>query len=311
MPNYSISWQQKGSPKQSFRPVRKRGFFRSNLVMGFILFLLVLGWLSLLMYHPYFQIKTVLLESSNVENEEIYTSWLKTKLKKNHALGLNSNYFVFSEKKVVQEIFEKFEVEKVKITKDFPDTIILNIQEKQDEIFVYRGEELSRYYTNGDVKLLSKEDTPLIRKIEEEVVELVTEDDPNKEEVGESKLVFDKYGTLQVIRKRYKDIPVLFISKDRELASNDVKLIIYFTTLIKEGALPQGIGVGEWYFLLYDTSDYELHLYTSSLKIIFDKKKDPDEQVNLLNSLLIAEKDLSTIEYIDVRLSNTGFIQRK
>ena len=126
--------QQSESPL-FYNPYKKTS--RSKLfISAFIFPILILGWISLLLFLPYFQIKQILVSGINITNETDVQDLLKTEINK-HKLGIPlNNYFLIKKDNLANTLKNSFAFNNVYIEKVFPNTIVVSVEEKKP-VLVY------------------------------------------------------------------------------------------------------------------------------------------------------------------------------
>ena len=292
-------------------------WFRRTIGQGVFLVLLVIGWLGLLLYHPYFQVTSVRVDIRNGDNETEYTTWVKQYLEESHLLSLSNSFFALKDTTLAEELRLAFPIQSLEVTKVFPHTIQISVEEEQDELLVYdHNGFLARVFTNGVVEQIPQSKTPHVQEIIPIEVSKQELTEPGSDGVGEGERdvrtehVFSHSETFLAVRRLFGETPVVFANLPKENIEMFTKEFIYFTTQVMSSPLAGEIG-RDWFFVQPANSIYQFELRgTSDWKIIFDRRFSFDDQLQKLFHV-VQTRNIETIEKIDVRYGNSIFVTNK
>lgn len=273
-----------------------------------ILLVLIFSWLALLLYYPYFHIRSITVHMGNESpNAHVYQDWMRAHLEKKHLFDLSSSFFFFQESRVEQALYAEFPLESAVVSKEFPQQVVLTLTEKRNDILLIERAVALRAYTNG-----STEPVPQLSIVvptqEEGSVESATA--TSTPIIAPSSL----YKALAMrVRSQLGDIPIVFTRgkhiEDSTLGTFAQK-ILDFTTLMKTAGILTG-GEEAWYLLLDTENPYAWTIGSPiGWHIYVDTRRDLSSQ--LLHSKKVLEhNDPTQVEYIDARFYDTVYVKKK
>lgn len=278
------------NPFKKEKPVQKN----KNKIIWFFLIFIILAWILLMFTVPYFKINKLIIEgnkinkTSEIQNHAIQTDNFKA------SLIPRTNYFLFKNEALAQEIKKQFLYEKVEVNKIFPDTIKITITEKPATVIFDNGQ--NYYLLDIDGKIIKK----------------ITDINPRQKFIPATTTVNGNSSTsiqqnsypdtdnYNLIQKTYGYLPTI---KDGRETKEGIEILleknlIESSNIWAKNLKQQGLGeVG--YFQVGDTN--------FNLKIFFKNKPwyvlintDLDWQIQIRNLKTILSNNIP-LEYIDLR----------
>ena len=110
----------------------------------------VITWLALMLYLPFFQINTVTINGLRLINHDEIQNYINDKYIKSGYWPKN-NYFLVNPKKISADISSKYAVNKVEIKKIFSHEVQINIEEKITSIIYDNGQNYYLLDSEGTV----------------------------------------------------------------------------------------------------------------------------------------------------------------
>lgn len=132
-----------------------------------VLILILVGWMALLLWHPYFFLRHLSVEASETKNEAQYREAVLQEIRGSGALSLRGNYFLFSTGELEATIRERFPLQSISVVKKFPNTLQVQLVEKSDSVVALYGTRVVRITTQGAVTQLATAAAPVAQKVGE------------------------------------------------------------------------------------------------------------------------------------------------
>ncbi len=92
--------------------------------------IIIISWVGLLLYLPYFQINRVSYSGLKVIKASEIDNLVQGRLRPRSIIWPVNNYFIFREDSMAQLIDEKFSINSVLVTKSFPNMLNVQVEEK-------------------------------------------------------------------------------------------------------------------------------------------------------------------------------------
>lgn len=280
-----------------------------NIIYVGIIVLCTTGTLWLCFYHPFFQIKHIDISGTErLNKEEIHTAVEGIIYYNILFLFPQKSYFLLDVDDVRDILLERLPIDHIRVVKEFPGTIHIEISEKISTIIYDDGAQYSYIDMSGYlVESIRKvgDDEWLIEK------EMVTSTSETGEEFREERILSKTHiiPTKQIITEM-GEYPIIYDARtDKKIDNTKV--------------LPEEItqGTMEWYsrigqtdipfhYIEIQTQLGEGRLYTKEgwyADIFLDK--DIDGQFNTLLFLLDEKIDRTQLNYIDLRFGDRVFWQ--
>lgn len=256
-----------------------------------ILAVTILASIAVCLYAPYFRINSVQVAGLQRISQKKFTESINSVMNCRRFLILpGSDYFVADLSEIKSILSEKFPLESITITKKFPNTLIVNVEEKISTIIYDNGVEYGYLDTDGNVveilrkvgedewqeKAAATSSTPAIRVH-------VPKSKQIKKETGDYPIVYDERGLAAGLNTNVLDKETVagiiqwfnFLNKQAQISPN------YFT--ISDGLGEGVIKTGEGWFI----------------KANF--KRDVAGQFNELQYVLKQKINRANVNYIDLR----------
>lgn len=261
-------------------------------------------------YLPKFKIKNIIIENNSALNPTVINIIKNEFDKKNFLIFPSDNIFILKKKNIVKNIIENINsIKSIKISRDFPDSLILNFEEKKTVgVFCKIKEpETAENPLPKQSKVSKLKEKCFLINENGEIFKELTDEEKNKI-LDEKKLILfnifqnnGDYSNLQFLKQKKIINLTEFVKNAKKLLNLSIEKII-----IKEVDNPiqkydiyffgesPSYGKEKWYAVLDDKTDIKIAI--ENLKLILDSK--------------IKEKR-NALEYIDLRLPNKAFFKMK
>jgi hypothetical protein len=253
-------------PKNTAR-AGKRWFFLGGLII-------LTGLTYFLLMTPFFNIKNINIKGlSRISVEEIKKVVEDRKNNRLYLFFSETNFFLFDQKKLEEEIIEKYNFSQLKIRKVLPDTLELEISERPYAFIFQQGTEL--FYASKEGYIIREE--------------TVKEEDKEK---------------YFILENRSKSVSV----NSRNKIDIDVKYLDFVFSLKDSLSYYQDLKPER--FIIDQELNSLIVDFINGPKVYFNSKKDPKLQANDL-ALVKKEKigdNFNIINYIDLRYGDMIFI---
>lgn len=270
---------------------------RNRLVWSFLI-LIILIWIVLIFTIPYFKINKVTIEGNKINKTIELESFVYQSAVFKNSLLPNTNYFLFRQEALAQEIQKQFLYENVKVNKIFPDAISIVVTEKPASVIF--DDNRHYYLLDADGKIIKK--ITDISRAEFETINTATTTAINTSTTASSSLqnTNTDIANYNVIQKNYGQLPI--IKKDKENKENNGilinKKIIELVNIWDKNLQQQGIAEVR-YFYIGDT-DFNLKAIFANKPWYILINTDLDWQIQLSNLKIILSGNSPT-EYVDLR----------
>ena len=245
--------------------------------------LIFFGWVSLIIWLPYFKINNITVQSQKIIKSEEVILLVSDFIEPKYYWPKN-NYFLVNQKKIADLLMGKFVLQGVDVQKTFPNTINITLQEKISSII----------YDDGHDYYLLDQSGSILRQIAGagESVAVSTSTSPTSTPEHSPDLVF--------LKKEYGSYPIIYdLRKNEELdqtsilfPNNFIKGVIEFYNSFKQAKL------GTIKYGVLDESGKLTILIDKPWIIYMQPTHDIREQIE---NLSIITKQSKPTEYIDVR----------
>jgi hypothetical protein len=268
---------------------------RTKLVWFFLIFI-ILAWILIMLTVPYFKINKLIIEGNKINKTfEIQNYALQTD---NFKFGLmpKTNYFLFKNEVLAQEIKRQFLYENVEVNKIFPDTIKITITEKPANVIFDNGK--NYYLLDSDGKIIKK-----ITDIspEPDLLSLaVTSTTGTSSTTDNKQNSFSDNNNYNLIQNTYGQLPIVKDSRETENDGGillDKKLIESSNTWEKN-LRQQSLGEARYFQVGY--TDFNLKIFFKNKPWYVLINTDLDFQIQIRNLKIILVNNIPT-EYIDLR----------
>ncbi|OGH95226.1 MAG: hypothetical protein A2538_01325 [Candidatus Magasanikbacteria bacterium RIFOXYD2_FULL_41_14] len=268
-----------------------------------ILVILLLGWMALIIYLPFFQIKTVLYNGLDTikldEIQDVVNSYLNSR----HWLPTN-NFFIARSKTLTKKINLAFSIETVNIQKIFPDTIEVNITEKISSVVYDSG---TNYFLIDEKGLVIKQLN--IPKINDPMVVIssssTTSTPAETDKISSSTLTH--LPNFKEIKKTYGHYPIVYnqLGGNEEVGQTILKpeIILLILNISKEFE-QRGIGEIQYFTVGNPSAGLTAKINKTPFEIFLSIYGDLENQINNIRIILQSHQPT---EYIDVRYGERVF----
>lgn len=146
------------------------------------LFILLTVWLVLMLYLPYFRIKNVEYKGLKIIEMNEISEYVNNEFL-NGVIVPKNNYFLLNAKSIERDLLQKYGVEEIKVSKIFPQKLLIEIKEKISTIIYYNGNNYYLLDRNGEIikkiNLLNGIETEIYE--DEEFIDMNIESENNQE----------------------------------------------------------------------------------------------------------------------------------
>ncbi len=251
----------------------------------------ILASIIVCLYAPYFRINSIQVAGLQRISQEKFTESINSVMNYRRFLILpGSDYFVADISEMRGILAEKFPLESITITKKFPNTLMVSVEEKISTIIYDNGVEYAYLDTDGNI-------VEILRKVgddEWQEKSAMTSTTPAihihipkskqiKKEIGDYPIVYDERGLAGSINTKVLD---------KETVAG---IIQWFNLLNKQGKIPLN------YFLISDGLGEGVIKTGEGWYIKANFEKNIDSQFNELQYVLKQKINRKNVNYIDLR----------
>ena len=138
-------WRQNNPYKDPYKPN-----FRPKIAL-ILLFLTLIAWVILIIYLPFFRINNIMFNGLNVIKHDEIDGEIRNNFLTGGKIFPKNSYFFLSTSKIEKDLTKKFSLEKVKVSKDFPDTLKVELKERISVIIYDNGKNYFLINKNGEI----------------------------------------------------------------------------------------------------------------------------------------------------------------
>lgn len=269
---FQRSWYAGGELRSRVFRVQEGGvWWRQTKFLLCTLSVLSIGWVLLLLYHPYFQIRRISIEAGEYGDAQQYIDWLRSQITKQSVVSVGGNYFVYDAQTHAQALLSAFPLASASIRKEFPGSLFVTVVEKKNEIIVRHNDTLYSFFTNGQVEKISPE------------------------HAQSKKVTAHIKGALPESKK----------------AAELTERIIRFTTLIDmRKDLKEGMG-GSMLFVFDSQNPYTILVETSrGWNALFDVRHPFELQLDELAVVISTRGKAHVLQTIDLRIPGSAYVTK-
>lgn len=297
----------RGVPSYKVNPFKKTAKkpITAGRIIGTILFILVIAWMGMLVYMPYFRINNIEYSGlTNLSQREI-EEFIKTNYLDGGKIIPSNDYFLVDTNKIQKGLSDKFSAQSIKVEKIFPNRLNVNVVEKQSSLIYDNGQKYFLLDNGGSViKYLADVNTDEYRVVTTTNVTstntpriiMVSTSSPNNisptttEHIPDSDKIKNQFGSYPIL---FDNRGLTIAEKELDILPDDlINFIVYwYTDLPKQGIQPQ-------YFVLDNLNSGVLIKTNKVWSIFVQPNNDYTSQLNNFKSIL---KTIKPKEYIDLR----------
>lgn len=266
-----------------------------------------LGTLGLLFLHPFFQIYTLQIQGlQRIKEGDIRDTVNGILSYKRFLIFPQNNFFVLDIDDLHNILEQKFGLQKLTISKSFPHSLHIIVEEKLSSIMYDNGEQYSIIDSNGKVseilRIIDDSEWRVIKK-------RVTSTSEGGTEVSTEQIV-SRFHTpnYKKITSEVGDYPLVYDSRNKKLGKgeqvlneNTVQEIIEWYEALKKTDIPF-----TYFYLEQEVGDVTIKT-TEGWNIKAKLDKNIQEQFQTLEYILKQKVKRPDIQYIDVRFSGRAF----
>lgn len=293
-------------------PFRKEAEQKRNYKRIFSAFFIAsffVAWFWLMFYLPYFDVDKISYYGIKALNADEIKGYVYDNYLKSSKYWHRNNYFIVKPEKMMQGLKQKFDVNDVKVVKTFPDTMEIEIIEKNQSLTYCTPE--GYYLLDNDGKVIKIfwenpiEETTTSISIATGTVFITSTINTTS-----TPIIFKP--TKNKIDNEYRNLPLYCIAENKKLDNNQKDIIsvklLESVIFIQETLSKEGIGAPE-YFIGGTTEQSGLEAYFKDkrwyLKIV---PENIEQQILKLKTILTGnEGGAKANEYIDVRFEDRVF----
>lgn len=283
------------------------------------LFIVIISWLGLMLYLPYFRINKVEFSGLTLINKAEINQYINDKYLTSKFLPKN-NYFLVSASKITKDIVEKYATTKVEVAKIFPGVLSISIEEKITSIIYDNGDTYALLDNNGSVVLIIPNgDTQISTgtpatstaptQLDNDLPPATTASSSISSSTTMTEIDDKHAPDWRKLSKSYISIPILYDARlqpvsDKQsgiLTSSFINAIIDLQTQIRAA------GVGEVRYFTTNNPVAGVAATTNKpWKILLQPSNSTADQIANLKTLLDS-KNVHPTEYIDLRYGERVF----
>jgi len=303
-----------------------------KIIIYSLLFILLATWLILMLYLPYFRIKDIEFQGLKIIEINEISEYVNDEFLKGIIIPRN-NFFLLRSKKIERNLLQKYGVDEIKVTKIFPQKLLIEIKEKISTIIYYNG---SNYYLldkNGEIiKKITLQNDIKEEILEEEDIQATTTPS-NELTISSTTELFNtstdimpgsistsslsnsmSVATINTpewrkLAKDYEDIPIFwdknnlseYSEKEFILRNEIIEFIIEWDKILKE----EGIGDARYFETENLASGLALSL-DKPWKIYIQPNNSLENQIANLK-IILSSRNTNPSEYIDLRFNERVF----
>ncbi len=271
--------------------------WRRNLVIA-LLGLAILAWLFIIIFLPYFRINKILYSGLEIIKKEEIDNDVRTNLVKAGTWWPKNNFFILSEGKITKYLNEHYLLNSVTVTKIFPNTLEIDLEEKISSVIYDNGQ---AYYLLDQEGRVIKELTGVseseYRSITTPITTTTLASASSTIATSTEKIHEPNY---RKVKKEHGAYPLIFDTRNVTTTLNLIVLpekIVQSIIFWSEAAEKQGIPRAKYFELEGIYTGIKVH-NESVWDVIFQPHNDWQNQVNIIKNIL---KTAKPKDYIDVR----------
>ncbi len=274
---------------------------RSTLLKAILIAGSVVATLGFFIYIPYFRIKKITLQGFKTTSKSEVESFVATFLDSKEVLLPNNNIFLVNSKKIEKNILDKFSFAEVHLKKSFPNSIEIEVQEKESVAIAYSNQDY--FLIDGDGRIMQK----MLQVINNSLPSQTSSSATMGENLKIASLSNEPPITdisvkpnINNVEKDYQKLPLIYLSskltegQQSDLSSKEIQAIKKWKQYLEENKMLKVT------YFAFKNREGGVEIFSEKP---FKIQANLDEQVmqQQFKSLNAIIKNFSPKEYIDVR----------
>ena len=116
-----------------------------------LLILTLISWIVLIIYLPFFRINNIIFNGLNIIKHDEIDNEIRSNFLTGGKIFPKNSYFFLSTAKIEKDLSKKFSLEKIKVSKGFPDTLKVELKERISVIIYDNGKNYFLINKNGEI----------------------------------------------------------------------------------------------------------------------------------------------------------------
>ncbi|HLC69689.1 MAG TPA: FtsQ-type POTRA domain-containing protein [Patescibacteria group bacterium] len=250
----------------------------------------IIAWLFIMIYSPYFRLQKIIYSGLEIIKKEDIDNDIRRNLVKDGSWWPKNNFFFLSEKNVANYLNERYLLNNVTVTKIFPDTLEIDLEEKISSVI----------YDNTQGYYLLDQEGRVIKElglINEDEFKVITSPATTSTPTTTEMIHEPNYRRAKLQHGAY---PIIFDKRNATTTLNEIALpekIVQSVIFWSEAVEKQGIPRVKYFELEGIYSG--IKAYNESVwDVFFQPHSDWQSQINVIKNIL---KTTRPTDYIDVR----------
>lgn len=282
-----------------------------KMVASILLAVVLITWLALLIYLPYFRITKTSYQGLSIIKYDEINSYIKSGYLDGGKIIPKNNYFFVRAGKIKSDLSQKYSLKSIEVKKIFPGTLSVILEEKVTTIIYDNGSSYSLLDKDGTaIKIIEQyADAASTTTTSTPITELTYPDDTSTTTAST---------TVEVIRRSHEpnfekltkdngDIPILYDTRKIFVADKQNSILSPETiqSIIDWHDLAEAQGIGEVKYMETDDPMAGLRIYFNKpwYLIVETRNLSTDLQLQNLHTILNS-RDIKPKEYIDLRVGD-------
>lgn len=246
----------------------------------------------------YLKITKFSYEGLNSVNQEELEEYLKKELPVLNQSSLlpSDNYFLVDTKKLEDSLNKKFPTNYSVVTKNFPNTLNVQMNEKDSSVVYYNGE---KYYLLDQNGFLIKPLTIIINQAQTEQTTINSSTISTSTSLKSANII-----TGEKLGKEFEKLPIIYDKRNLEIKNGTISAEL-IKTILEWKELLEKQKIASIKYFAFENPESGIEIFTNQVwKIYFNAQINPADQFNNLKLVL---KENKPQEYIDVRYEGRVF----
>lgn len=270
---------------------------------------LILVWIGLVIYLPYFQIKRTSINGLNIIKFDEINNYINQTYLEGGKLFPNRNYFLVRPGKIENDLSAKYSLKSIKVTKTFPSVLNIEIEEKITTIIYDNGSGYSLLDKDGTViKIIGEYSAPVNTTTTSSLQTMIDIMPSSTATTTPIEAVAPAH--IPAYEKLTKDngkLPIIYDTREIFIAEKqtgilDPKII---SVVITWQDIVAGQGIGEVKYMKTDNPTAGIRIYMDQPWYLIIDPINLTTEIQIQNlETLLNSKDVKPMEYIDLRFKD-------